>query len=83
VTDWATSACTMLTPEASAAVSLACAVLFAVLVAAVLVGFGPLRARLGGSSAHPASHRELDSDAGLFGILRLHRDLRHAEQRQG
>jgi hypothetical protein len=81
VTEWATSACTMLAPEVSAAVSLACAVLVVILVAAVLLGFGPLRARLDGPSTRPASRAELDSDAGLLSIWQVYHHLDDAERR--
>ncbi len=80
--DWATSACTMLAPGASAGVTFACAVLVVLLVVAVLLGFGPLRARLDGRSTHPASRVDLDSDADLSTIWRLYRGLHGAERRQ-
>ena len=79
--EWATSTCSMLAPEASQAVSLACAVLVVLLVAAVLVGFGPLRARLDGSSTRPASRAQLDTDPGLLSIWQLSHHLGDAERR--
>lgn len=75
------STCSMLAPEASQAVSLACAVLVVLLVAAVLVGFGPLRARLDGSSMRPASRARLDTDAGLLSIWQLYHHLDDGERR--
>ena len=77
--EWATSACTMLAPEASQVVSLACAVLVVLLVAAVLLGFGPLRARLDGPSTRSASHAELDTDPGLVSIWQLYHHLDDVE----
>lgn len=76
MTDW-WSACPMFGLEWPAA-GITCAVLLALLVAAVALGFGPLRARLDWPASPPESPRApLDSVAGLWDTWRLVRRLPH------
>jgi len=78
--DWLVPACQMLSPENEAALSIACAVLAALLIGLVLLGFGPLRTWLGlGAWRSRRRAPAVDSDAGLLGTWRLYRRLGRAE----
>ena len=79
---WFTSVCQALAPGLDSALSIVCAALALLILIAIGLGFGPLRAWLGlSSTGRPAmGHLPLDGD-GLRKTWRLYRELRRTALR--
>ncbi len=80
--DWLAPSCLFLTPERAAMLGGACVVLAVLVVATIVLGFGPLRAWRGLAArvrarAGPAA----DCDGGLLGTWRLYRQVGHSAPR--
>lgn len=74
--EWFASACLLLPAEFGTALGVACAVLAVLLLAAIALGFGPLRARLGLAGAGWTRRgRAAMADGGLLATWRLYRQL--------
>ena len=80
MSEWFAPACWQLAPEAELALGIISAVLALLVLALIILGFGPLRAWLGMADAHRSPRScSVDSDSGLVAIWRLYRRLRCAD----
>ena len=79
---WLSTICQTLTPQASTALAIGCAVLALLVLALIGLGFGPLRRRLGISPrrSHVGDRSLLGADE-LLGSWRLYRELGRVEPR--
>jgi hypothetical protein len=74
---WLTPMCQWATADDGPALGLICAVLAALLLAGIVLGFWPLRAWLGLGAARGRSIR---ADEGLLAVWRLSRQLGHTDR---
>ena len=84
MSEWFTATCQMLASEADAPLGMVCAGLGVLLLAVIVLGFGPLRTWFGLPGVAGGRRSQLvDSDAGLLATWRLSRELSRADRLRG
>lgn len=82
--DWLAPVCRLFTPQLESVLGVLCAVLAGLLLVAIALGFGPLRAWLGVAAGSGLSDRGAlpSDDGGLLALWRLYRQSGRAASPQ-